>query len=155
MKNVIIVILSVLLYIQWRRKTQETRKPAAITAAPSGGVGSGLPAPAAVTLETHKDGLEVLRLHGNIKDRGNNQRLSADISTDDAQGLSIGDTVHLDQSNIYSGFYKIMDIVDGGNIKGIVLDTHYLGAESGTYLSTEKTYVSGFSGTATKKSAFR
>ena len=161
MKKLLLIAGVIWLYIWWRKKKVKTdlvvaTAPAA-PAAPTGfGGGSATTAPASgPKTETHKSGIEVLRLHGNITDRGNIQRLTADILTADAQGLSIGDTINLAASNIYRGYYKIEDIVDGGNIQGIVLDTHYLGSEAGIYLSTEKTFVSGFHRQLNKRSAFR
>ena len=158
-KNLLLIISAIFIYL-WHKKREDAREKMAEIAtpkalSPSSSAGTAIK-PATYQAETliRKAGVAILRIYGNIQDPSGSQRLNLDISAIDSNGLTAGDTVNLENSAIYQGYYKIQEMQDRGTVKTLILGVTYMGAEKGIYLNTEKIYVSPFTTSLKPKSSF-
>lgn len=140
-----------------QEKEEQIKKLSAENARLSGGVFSNTAntaTPSKPGFSVKKTGIEIHRLYGNLTDPSNAARVALDLSPEDAQGLVVGDTVNVLNSNLYRGFYKILEVKRNGGATSLLIDTRYIGSENGIYLSSEKIFVSPFTASLKPKTAF-
>ncbi|MEI6565281.1 MAG: hypothetical protein WCR20_01280 [Verrucomicrobiota bacterium] len=162
MKNFIITILLVWLFVVYRKKSAADNQTNLATPTPAPGImsgsGSGSFAAAAqaatVVMEPFSGPVPVIFAYGNPADPAAAQRLVLDIKPAAAAGFAPGQAVRVLNTSLYPLYYRILEISDSYNgIKGIILDTLYIGAQDGMYLTKDMDTV-GFNATTKKKGAF-
>lgn len=173
MKNLIIIVLSLWLFLLYKKKHEANEAAASgndslqagkkvISGSATAGVNiSGdttgvLGAPVPLIAKSTRQGIySRTTVTGNPADPQGAQNVAMDIPNAEAGVFAVGDDVKLWNSGLYPLYYRIisLDQVDS-NTTRMVLNTLFVGVEDDIYPVAAKYNTSGFSGTTVTKSAF-